>query len=345
MFWTEREIRLRRQFEEHFAAEMKTILYAENPAWSFIQVEGPQLTPRANINPNYTNDNIWVQENPIDKCLLEEFFEWIRSTNASQIINRLSKCKFDTPELLEALPDYVSDLKGKLESDGDEYEAHRPWVEQVFELWLDCYNKNPTSLVLRPETTPSSYVYAQHLLNSHSGVKPPFVVWQTGKSFRREQDQVTKNMRLKEFYQQEFQCIYTADTMNDYHTAVLEPVRKMLGEMIGVPTKIVESDRLPSYSETTMDVEAWCVDPKMDNGTDALEPFEIARGGSGADEIPSQPLGYGRWMEICSISRRTDFPQKAKFQTKKKIVEKDLLVLEIAIGLDRCVYCFGQRNN
>ncbi len=51
---------------------------------------------------------------------------------------------------------------------------------------------------------------------------------------------------------------------------------------------------------------------------------------------------YGRWMEICSISRRIDFPQKAKFQTKKKIVEKDLLVLEISIGLDRCVFNFEQ---
>ena len=320
MFWTEREIRLRRQFEEHFAAEMKTILLAENPAWRFIQVEGPQLTPRANVNPNYTNDDIWVQENPLDKGLEKEFYQWIKDTEVPNIINRLSKCKFDTPELFEALPDYASNLKITIIHEGDKYEAHRPWVAQIFELWLDCFDKNPASLVLRPETTPSSYVYAQHLLNTHTGVKPPFVVWQTGKSFRREQDQVTKNMRLKEFYQQEFQCIYTADTMNDYHTVVLEPVRKMLGEMIGMETRIVESDRLPSYSEVTMDVEAH------------TESFVFNKESD-------------RWMEICSISRRTDFPQKAKFQTKKKIVEKDLLVLEIAIGLDRCVYNFEQRNN
>jgi len=169
MFWTEREIRLRRQFEEHFAFNMEQILLAENPAWRFIQIEGPILTPRTKINPNYTHEDIWLQQN-------EEFFG-------------------DEPE----------DFTGSCDD-----------------------------LVLRPETTPGSYVYAQHLLNSHSGVKPPFVVWQTGKSFRREQDQVTKNMRLKEFYQQEFQCIYTADTMNDYHAAVLEPVRQMLGEMIGL---------------------------------------------------------------------------------------------------------------
>ena len=149
-------------------------------------------------------------------------------------------------------------------------------------------------------------------MNTHSGIKPPFVVWQVGKSFRREADQVTKNMRLKEFYQQEFQCIYTAETMNDYHAAVLEPVKKMIGEMINLPTRIVKSDRLPSYSEVTMDVEA-------DNGD--------------------------KWMEICSVSRRNDFPQKAKFTTKKGVVEKELKVLEIAIGLDRCIYNFNQRES
>ena len=232
VFWTAEEIRFRRQFQDHFADTMSNILIDTNPAWRMIQTESPLLTPRPLINPNYTNDDIWVQQ-----------------------------------------------------GDGN--------------------------LVLRPETTPGSYVYAKHLLESHSGVKPPFCVWQAGKSFRREQDQVTKNMRLKEFYQQEFQCFYTNDTANDYHSAVLEPVRKMIGQMVALPTRIVESDRLPSYSEITMDIE-------VDNGD--------------------------KWMEVCSISRRTDFPIKAKFQTKKGLVEKNLLVLEIAIGLDRCVYNFLQRS-
>lgn len=171
-------------------------------------------------------------------------------------------------------------------------------------------------LALRPETTPGSYAYATYLLETHSGIKPPFCVWQVGKSFRREQDNVIKNMRLKEFYQQEFQCFYTTDTMNDYHTAVLEPVRNMINEMVGQTTRLVESDRLPSYSEITTDVEAH------------MESFVFNKEND-------------RWLELCSISRRTDFLTKAKFQTKKKLVEKDLLVLEVAIGLDRCVYCFG----
>lgn len=161
-------------------------------------------------------------------------------------------------------------------------------------------------LALRPETTPGSYTYAQYLLNHHTGAKPPFVVWQAGKSFRREQDQVTKNMRLKEFYQQEFQCIYAADTANDYHAAIIEPVRKMIEDQLSCPVRIVPSDRLPSYSEITTDVEAF-------NGD--------------------------KWMEVCSISRRTDFPEKARFTGKSGIViEKNLLVLEVAIGLDRIIY-------
>jgi glycyl-tRNA synthetase len=141
--------------------------------------------------------------------------------------------------------------------------------------------------------------------------QPPFCVWQTGKSFRREQDQVTKNMRLKEFYQQEFQCIYTAETLNDYQHIILEPVQKCIQNLISLPTRIVDSDRLPSYSLKTLDVE-------VDNGD--------------------------KWMEVCSISKRTDFPQKATFQTKKGAVEKDLLVLEVAIGLDRLVYNYNKRT-
>jgi glycyl-tRNA synthetase len=46
-----------------------------------------------------------------------------------------------------------------------------------------------------------------------------------------------------------------------------------------------------------------------------------------------------KWMEVASISRRTDFPQKARAPTKADAArELDVLVLEIAIGLDRCVY-------
>lgn len=160
-------------------------------------------------------------------------------------------------------------------------------------------------LVLRPETTPSTYVYMRHLLTSQSKVRLPLCVWQAGKSFRREQDQVTKNMRLKEFWQMEFQCAYGADTANDYHSAVLEPVRRTLAAVTRLPTRLVPSDRLPSYSEVTMDVE-------VDNGD--------------------------KWMEVASISRRTDFPGTVRLAAKSGVREIAVKVLEIAVGLDRCVY-------
>lgn len=241
VFWTEEEIILRQYMIGHFYRSVKTILWKENPAWQFVQVEAPILMPVPLLNPNYTNEDVWFQ----------------------------GKHKEDT-------------------------------------AWL----------ALRPETTAGSYAFAQYLLNTHTGYKPPLCVWQAGKSFRREQDQVQKNMRLKEFYQQEFQCIYSSDTMNDYHSAVLEPVKKTLSDVIGLPARVVESDRLPSYSQITMDVE---ID---------VSRFDLSKG----------------WMEVCSISRRTDFPQKLSFHGKKGVTQRDALVLEIAIGLDRCLYLHGKRR-
>lgn len=236
IFWSEKEIRLRRQFEEFFLLGIKEQLLAMNPSWNFFQVDAPILTPTNLLNPNYTAEDIWLQEN--------------NTEDKSQ------------------------------------------------------------QLSLRPETTPGSYTYAAHLME-HQKAKPPFVVWQAGKSFRREADQVTKNMRLKEFYQQEFQCIFSKDTLNDYQEAILKPVEKLIWEQVGLPCRIVESDRLPTYSLRTVDVE-------VNNGD--------------------------KWMELCSISLRRDFPTKARFTIKDKVIEKELLVLEVAIGLDRCVHNWQQRN-
>jgi glycyl-tRNA synthetase len=175
------------------------------------------------------------------------------------------------------------------------------------DIWAqEQLTETEAPLVLRPETTPSTYVYMQHILGNHSRTRLPLCVWQAGRSYRREQEQPTKHMRLKEFWQLEFQCAYTTDSGNDYHAAALEPVRRMIAALIPLPTRIVPSDRLPAYSQTTVDVE-------VDNGD--------------------------KWMEVCSISRRTDFPERYRTQPKKgPAVEQDVLVLEIAIGLDRCVY-------
>lgn len=156
-------------------------------------------------------------------------------------------------------------------------------------------------LVLRPETTMGSYEAAKDLLSGFHDVKyrVPLVVWQHGKSFRNEQEQPTKFMRLKEFYQLEFQILFSEKTGNDYYPGVVEAVRHMLQSFIGIPCYKAASDRLPSYSTETTDI--MCGTPEA--------------GG----------------MEVCSISRRTDYA--------------GLKNIEVAIGTDRCVYNWMQQNS
>lgn len=137
--------------------------------------------------------------------------------------------------------------------------------EDVFRLW--------DWLTLRPETTMGSYEYAKILLNPHNKPKyqMPLVVRQHWKSFRREQDKTITNMRLKEFYQLEFQIIYSESTDQDYHSIVVNVVEDIITRMIW-DCYVVPSDRLPDYSLKTTDIQ-------MDDND----------------------------MEVCSISLRKDY--------------------------------------
>lgn len=124
-------------------------------------------------------------------------------------------------------------------------------------------NKNYTNedmyivddLVLRPETTMGSYLFAKELLSTYNNIKykPPIIVWQHGKSFRKEQDQSTKYMRLKEFYQLEFQIIYGLTTQNDYSIKLYPELLKLFNDLLG-ECRLEQSDRIPDYSEGTMDI-------------------------------------------------------------------------------------------
>lgn len=151
-------------------------------------------------------------------------------------------------------------------------------------------------LALRPETTMGSYAYAKHVLSGYNEIKqkPPVIIWQHGKSFRNEQDQPSKFMRLKEFYQLEFQIIFGATTSNDYSLKLYPDVCNAISNMIG-PCRMELSDRLPDYSEETMDI--------ICNKSD---------------------------MEVCSMSKRKDL--------------EGYKVIEIAIGTDRCLYNFKNKN-
>lgn len=136
------------------------------------------------------------------------------------------------------------------------------------------YFKIDNSLSLKPETTVLSYSYAKELL--HHSIRAPLCVYQASKSFRKEQDQSTKHMRLKEFKQLEFQCIYSNTTKNDYQLNTINDIALFVRNLLRLNTRIVLSDRLPSYSLKTIDIE-------VDNGD--------------------------KWMEICSISLRNDFDE------------------------------------
>jgi glycyl-tRNA synthetase len=136
-------------------------------------------------------------------------------------------------------------------------------ADDIFEL--------DDTLALRPETTMGSYRAAITLLKNHSGTKLPLCIWQYGKSFRKEQDQPLTKMRLKEFYQLEFQCLYSPTTAKNYAIELMADVQRAVEELLGL-CKLEASDRLPKYAEWTKDI-VWQAND----------------------------------MELASISKRTDF--------------------------------------
>jgi glycyl-tRNA synthetase len=221
--WSEEEVSHRQYLKTFLARRVREALRATNPAWEMTEVETPVLMPRALVNPQYTEDDVF-------------------------------------------------------------------------------FTRADRSLALRPETTAGSYFVSRRMLQKQLA-RPPFVVWQAGQSFRQEQDHPRKLLRLKAFYQQEFQCVYAADTANDYHEAILPGVAWAIRDATALETRIVPSERLPSYSTRTTDVEVFWND---------------------------------RWTEMASISSRTDFGASFTVTLRGgKTREIDLLVLEVALGLDR----------
>lgn len=131
-------------------------------------------------------------------------------------------------------------------------------------------------LCLRAETTPSSYAYARWM-----GGKLPLCVWQAGISSRRETNDGASaaKLRFNSFWQLEFQCIYPLGTKADYRAAVMDAVRPEAERFTRRVSRVVPSDRLPSYSESTLDIE-------VDHD--------------------------GRWREVASCSIRTDYSAETR---------------------------------
>jgi len=223
--YNEHQIRTRQYLVDTIYSRVKEILYKQNKAWQFYQIESPSLIPRSYISANYTSEDMY-------------------------------------------------------------------FVDEV--------------LALKPETTSASFAAATDILNMQSAL-PPLCVWQHSKSFRREQDQTLSHMRLKEFYQLEFQCIYNTTTKNNYQDNCISDIAQMFLDILHLPTRIVLSDRLPAYSLKTIDIEV---------------------------------QNNHKWMEVCSVSLRKDFIYPYKINNK----DCEFLVLEIALGTDRLLYNLEEIN-
>lgn len=147
------------------------------------------------------------------------------------------------------------------------------------DIFITQIEKSGSKLVLRPETTASSYMFAS---KKYANNKLPLCAWQVGKSFRVEKSDgaTAAKLRFNEFYQLEFQCIYSVGTKADYRKYLMDAVSEQIGMFLsGEKIRFVESDRLPSYSESTLDIEV---------------PFR------------------NEWKEVASCSIRTDFSEDTR---------------------------------
>jgi len=156
------------------------------------------------------------------------------------------------------------------------------------DIFVTQISKAGQPLTLRAETTASTYAAMR-------AMRPrlPFCAWQAGKSFRVEANDGASaaKLRFNEFWQLEFQVAYRADTKADYRAALMTVATREIARETSTSTRHVESDRLPAYSSSTLDIEV---------------------------------LHGDVWREVASCSLRTDYAP-------------DVLVCEIAIGLDRVI--------
>jgi glycyl-tRNA synthetase len=122
----------------------------------------------------------------------------------------------------------------------------------------DIFVTNHKGWCLRAETTPSSYAYARWMMKRGAGL--PLCIWQAGISSRRETNDGASaaKLRFNSFWQIEFQCIVPlAEKRRDgaLRGKLIEACRPVVERVTMADTRVVDSDRLPSYSESTRDIE------------------------------------------------------------------------------------------
>ena len=141
------------------------------------------------------------------------------------------------------------------------------------DIWkLSSEIKEPYAL--RAETTSGTYSSIRALYPNKKQLKLPHCFWQVGKSFRKEPASKASRLRFYEFTQLEFQCLYAEGTLVNYRDRIIDELAETIGWLCKSEYRIIESDRLPDYSNSTMDIE-------VKHGAE--------------------------WREIASISDRTDF--------------------------------------
>lgn len=162
---------------------------------------------------------------------------------------------------------------------------------------------------LRAETTIGSYEMAQHYLRA-TKMRAPLCVWTLGQSFRQERSDgaTAAKLRFNAFYQLEFQCIYSEGTTAPIAQTVRDALVPVVARLTDSEARLIPSDRLPSYSRETIDIEV-----------DTM---------SGMDKF-TRDRDKSEWREVASTSIRTDFPAIPG--------HKPYEVFEVAFGMDRMV--------
>lgn len=122
------------------------------------------------------------------------------------------------------------------------------------DIWTTPVYHNERHMVLRAETTASTYEFVRRTY-PNKALRLPACFWQASKSYRREKHAVASRLRFFEFTQLEMQCLFSRDTKADYRAAVMPALAKTLSWLCDAEARVIESDRLPSYSESTLDVE------------------------------------------------------------------------------------------
>jgi len=145
------------------------------------------------------------------------------------------------------------------------------------DIFVTNHIAGTSALCLRAETTASTYAAIRKI-----GGKMPICMWQVGKSFRRElSDGATASkLRFLEFTQLEFQCVYSQSTKADYRERLISALESEIARFTELETRIVASDRLPPYADSTVDIEVLTAGNK--------------------------------WREIASCSIRNDFSDQTK---------------------------------